>query len=135
MSRDGRPNPDPAVTRLPENPVYGAAGTGRGVVGLREVGEDEVLEPVRCERQSRFGRLLVREVAVLRGYTTLQSHRVRTPSQPVGVVVGLEDHRLGAAHVLQDLWSNLAEIGGERDVVLAVRDPQPVRRRVVRDLE
>ncbi len=75
--RDGRPDPDTAVACLPERPVHGAAGPGRRVVRLREVGEDEVLETVRGQRQRGLGRLPVREVAVRGGDPALEVSRVR----------------------------------------------------------
>jgi hypothetical protein len=64
MTGDRRPNPDGAVACFPECPVYGATGPGRRVVGLGEVGEDEIFEPVRGQRHGGGCRLPVREVAL-----------------------------------------------------------------------
>ena len=122
MARYGRPDPDAAVTRLPERTVNRPAGAGRGVVRLREMSEDKVLEPVRRERERHLCCLPVREVAVARRDPALQPRRVRPTPEPVGVVVRFENQRLGPPHAPQDFRTRLAEVGSHRRGALAVRD-------------
>src|SRR5215216_337366 len=47
MAGDRRPNAYGAVACFPQRPAYGATCPCRRVVGFREVGEDEVFEPMR----------------------------------------------------------------------------------------
>jgi hypothetical protein len=63
MAGDRRQNPDASVACFPERPVYCATGPGLRVVGLGEVGEDEIFKPVRGQRHGGISRLSVREVA------------------------------------------------------------------------
>ena len=130
-----RPYPDGAVSCFPERPVYGATGPGRRVVGLGEVGKDEVFEPVRGQRHGGVCRLPVREVAVPGADPALQARRVWAPTEPVWIVVRLEDHRLGPTHAPQYIDPGLPEVRRNRYGAAAVGYSNPVGHGVVRDLE
>src|SRR5215212_9947728 len=107
MAGDRRPNPDTSVASFPERAVYCATGPGRRIVGLGEVGEDEVFEPVRGQLHGGIGRLTVREMTMLRGDPALQARRVRAPPEPVEIVVRLEYDGLRPAHASQYLDTGL----------------------------
>ena len=135
MAGERSPNPYAAVACFPERPVYGSTGPGRRVIGLGEVGEDEVFEPLRSQRHGGIGRLPVRKVAAPRGDPALQTRRVWATPEPVWIVVRLEDHRLGSTHAPQYIDSSLTEVRRHRHDATSVGYPNPVGHRVVRDFE
>src|SRR5215207_3695870 len=83
MTRHGRPDSDAAVSRLPERLVDGAAGSRRGVVRLREVGEDEILEPVRRKGQRHLRRFSLAEYGPLRNQSGSWFASSTTASAPL----------------------------------------------------
>jgi hypothetical protein len=135
MAGDRGPDPDGAVARFPQRPVYGATGPGRRIVGLGEVGEDEVFEPMRGQRHGGGCRLGVREVAVPGADPALQARRVWASTEPVWIVVRFEDHRFGSTHAPQYIDSSLPEVRRHRYGITVVGHPNSVSLGVVRDFE